>query len=301
MVIWSKGREETMKKNLQSAFSTRQYMLSRDYEIYYYSDFNLSKVTDHVHDYYEFYFFLEGNVSMVIGGEEFIMRPGDIVLIPPNIRHHADISDQKYPYRRFVFWISEAYCNSLLELSSDYVYLMQHVKISKEYIFHTDVITFNSVQSKVFGLLDEMQSKRFGREAKISLCVNDLILHLNRIVHEQKYVKSDREEKRLYRSVADYIEENLEGDLSLEHLSKHFYVSKYHIAHVFKENIGLSIHQYITKKRLAGCREAILGNVSITDAYQMFGFGDYSSFYRAFKKEYGISPKEFKEMQIPLG
>lgn len=289
-----------MKKNLQSSFSTRQYMLSRDYEIYYYNDFTLSKVEDHVHDYYEFYFFLEGNVSMVIGGEKFSMHPGDIILIPPGIRHHADICDQKLPYRRFVFWISEAYCNSLLSVSQDYVYLMQYVKISREYVFHTDVITFNTIQSKVFALIDEMHSGRFGREAKMSLCVNDLILHLNRIVHEQKYVKSEREEQSLYRSLTDYISENLEGDLSLENLARQFYVSKYHIAHVFKENVGISVHQYITKKRLAACREAMLGNASITDTYLMFGFGDYSSFYRAFKKEYGISPREFREMQIHL-
>ncbi len=46
-----------MKKNLQTQFSARQYMLSRDFEIYFYSDKSLSKVDAHSHDYYEFYFF----------------------------------------------------------------------------------------------------------------------------------------------------------------------------------------------------------------------------------------------------
>lgn len=289
-----------VKKNLQTAFSTRQYMLSKDFEIYYYSDFYLSQVKDHAHDYYEFYLFLEGNVNMVIGGKDHAMRPGDIVLIPPKERHHAVIRDQRVPYRRFVFWITEEYCNSLMETSSDYAYLMQHVKVTKNYIFHTDVVTFNTIRSKVFGLIDEMRSKRFGREAKISLCVSDLILHLNRVVHEQNYPKSEREEMNLYQGLADHIEENLDGDLSLESLAKHFYVSKYHIAHVFKDSTGLSIHQYITKKRLAACKDAILGDVGISEVYPMFGFGDYSSFYRAFKKEYGISPKEFKDMQVTL-
>ena len=52
-----------MKKNLQTAFSTRQYMLSKDFEVYYYSDFYLSQVKDHAHDYYEFYFFLEPSLT----------------------------------------------------------------------------------------------------------------------------------------------------------------------------------------------------------------------------------------------
>lgn len=283
-----------MKKNLQSAFHTRQYMLSKDFEIYYYSDYYLSKVESHTHNYYEFYFFLEGNVDMIIEGDVFSMHPGDLVLIPPKIRHHAEIRNQELPYRRFVFWISREYCNRLLELSPDYVYLMQHVEVAGDYVFSNDVITFNTIQSKVFALIDEMRSNRFGRDARITLCVNDLILHLNRIVHERNYPRSEKEDKNLYQSLAEYIEKNLEGDLSLEHLAEVFYVSKYHIAHTFKDHTGLSIHQYITKKRLTACREAILGGSEITQAYLMFGFGDYSSFYRAFKKEYGISPREFR-------
>ena len=40
--------------------------------------------------------------------------------------------------------------------------------------------------------------------------------------------------------------------------------------------------------------------MKITEAFQMYGFGDYSSFYRAFKKEFGISPKDFRDMQMNL-
>lgn len=289
-----------MKKDLQTTFSTRQYMVSKDFEIYYYKDYYLSKVEDHTHNYYEFYFFLEGDVTIMIEGQEHALKAGDVVLIPPKVRHHARIHSQKVPYRRFVFWISKEYCSRLLERSKDYGYLMQHVLVSRKYIFHNDLITFNTIQSKVFLLIEEMQSERFGKEAKIELCVSDLVLHLNRIVHERNYPKSEKEALSLYQSIIFYIEDHLDEDLSLERLAKEFYVSKYYIAHLFKDSIGMSIHQYITKKRLLACREAILGGTGISTAYQMFGFGDYSSFYRAFKKEYGISPKEFKDMQRDL-
>ena len=269
-----------MAKNLQTKFSTRQYMLSRDFEIYYYNEPASEKVSIHSHDYYEFYFFLEGDVSIWIEGEQYPLKYGDMVLIPPGIKHMAMVHGNEIPYRRFVFWISVEYCNQLMEVSSSYGYLMQNVLVKKTYIFHNDLI----------------KSERFGKEAKVSLCVNDLVLQLNRIVYEQQNPKSEKEEQNLYQNIIYYIDDHLDEELSLEQLAGQFFVSKYHIAHIFKEQMGLSVHQYILKKRMQASKAAILGETSITDVYTMFGFKDYSSFYRAFKKEFGVSPKEYKEV-----
>ena len=273
-------------------------MVSKDFEIYYYNDHNLTKVNRHTHNYYEFYFFLEGDISIQIDKETFPIRHGDILLVPPMIPHRPIIHSQDIPYRRFVFWVSCDYWNNLMQISPDYGYLMQYVQTSRQYIFHNDPITFNTVQSKILRLLEEIHSERFGRSAQISLCANDLVLCLNRLIYERTVPHPQSEDLDLYRQLLKYIEQHLDEDLSLESLSKKFYVSKYHIAHIFTDNLGISIHQYITKKRLALCREAILGKSSITEIYTTFGFGDYSSFYRAFKKEYGISPKDYRDMHI---
>lgn len=289
-----------MQKNLQTKFSARQYMVSRDYEIYYYNEHYASKVENHAHDYYEFYFFLEGNVSISIEGKVCPLKYGDMVLIPPHVKHHAVTHDKELPYRRFVFWISQDYCSRLMEESVSYGYLMQRAKVTGQYIFHNDVITFNAIQFKIFQLIEELQFSHFGGEAKIPLCVNDLVLTLNRIVYEQENPKSIREEQSLYQNLIYYIEDHLEDELTLDKLAGTFYVSKYYIAHIFKEQAGLSVHQYILKKRMQASREAILGGESISQIYSRFGFKDYSSFYRAFKKEYGVSPKEYREMSMKM-
>ncbi len=282
-----------MTKKLQTSFNPRQYMLSKDFELYYYNDSSLREVERHSHDYYEFYFFLEGDVSIQIDKEIHHVTYGDLIIIPPYVSHRPIIHNADVPYRRFVFWISQAFCNYLLSLSADYGYLMQLVQTRKNYIFHNDRITFNAIQSRLIRLLEEMQGSRFCKGPLMSLYVNDLILYINRLVYEKEHPVLPSETEALYQRICNFIESHLEEDLSLDRLSQEFFVSKYHIAHIFKDNLGLSIHQYITKKRLAYCRQSILGDMSITQAYQRFGFGDYSSFFRAFKKEYGISPKEF--------
>ena len=63
-------------------------------------------------------------------------------------------------------------------------------------------------------------------------------------------LKKEGEECSLYLNILHYIEAHLEDDLSLDHLAEIFFVSKYHIAHEFKDNLGISVHQYVTKKRL---------------------------------------------------
>ena len=289
-----------MKKHLQTTFQTRQYMLSKDFEIYYYDDYNLSKVDLHTHDYYEFYFFLEGDISIEIARQVYSLKFGDVLVVPPYIPHRPIIHNMKVPYRRFVLWISQNYYDYLLSNSCDYGYLPTYVLENQCFIFHNEKIQFYTIQSKIIQLIEEEHSSHFGRSTQLNLCISDLILFLNRILYKRNHPISKIEEVALYQKILSYIEEHLDENLSLDCLAKEFYMSKYHISHVFKDNLGLSIHQYITKKRLALCKQAIQGQMSITEAYQSFGFGDYSSFYRAFKKEYGISPKDFRDMQMDL-
>ena len=76
-------------------------------------------------------------------------------------------------------------------------------------------------------------------------------------------------------------------------LDEEFFVSREHIAREFKRQTGQTVHRYIVKARLDRCCTLIEQGLPITEVYKTSGFGGYNHFFRAFKKEYGMTPKEY--------
>ena len=277
------------------SFIRRQYMASPDYEAFYFNDIGIDDIERHNHCHYEIYFFLEGNVNYTVGDKNYELKPGDFLLIPPDTIHGPDIVDNGVTYCRFVLWIGKHFYDKMSELCKDFTFGMDYISKNKTYKFHLEYIQYNDLLGNFLDLWHEYNENRIFKDTTITNYIITIMLKINRIIYENCNKEHKIPQKELYALIFEYINSNITSDLTLENIAAHFFVSKYYISHIFKDNLGISLHQYIIKKRLYGCRSAIAAGEPITTVAEKFGFADYTSFFRAFKKEYGISPKDYRE------
>jgi AraC-like DNA-binding protein len=101
--------------------------------------------------------------------------------------------------------------------------------------------------------------------------------------------------RRLFR-VLDYIEANLEGDLSLDRMASIACLSRYHFARVFKQAVGHSPHRYITARRLERAKALLIqDDRCLVDIALALSFSSQANFTRAFKQATGRAPGQFRQ------
>uniref|UniRef100_UPI003260134C helix-turn-helix transcriptional regulator n=1 Tax=Clostridium sp. NkU-1 TaxID=1095009 RepID=UPI003260134C len=233
-----------------------------------------------------------------VEGKQYPLQYGDYLLIPPEVKHHPIFHSTGKTYQRIVLWISRYYFETMCSWSEDFSYSFRYVSENKHYHFRRDFVTFQNIQGRLLDLLEEIHGNKAFHKLNSELQIHSFMLLLNRITYDMLHQVPAAYENVLYLNICDYINNHLEENLSLDHLASFFYASKYHISHVFKDNMGISLHQYILKKRLQASKNGILSGIPFGELYHQYGFTDYTSFYRAFKKEFGLSPKEYREQAV---
>jgi AraC-like DNA-binding protein len=288
--------------NKKQKYSSRQIMLDAEYEIFSYKDTYLQEVQLHHHDFYEVYFFISGNVKYLIEGNVYRLQPGDIVVINSNQLHQPIFEDHNKPYERIVLWIDKRFIESLCTTDTNLARCFEDENLKNRNVLTLPLEDRQNVKLTFMKLLQCKGEDNFGSDIDYKIYMTEILLVLNRlqIQTERNFVQTKIETKNntLIQSIITFIEEHIDEEIPLETLTKEFYISKYYLSREFKKHTGTTIHRYSIQKKLIAAKELILQGIPLIEVYKRIGFGDYCNFLRAFKKEYGITPKEFYQFMI---
>lgn len=275
-------------------FNTRQKMTKNTFEVFHYRDEYMKEVALHHHDFYEIYFFLSGNVSYNIESRNYLLTSGDVLIISPNELHQPIFGQEKQNYERIVLWLNRSFLEQFNLSGQDPSRCFDTNRPGHTNLLRPDGSTRELLNYILLQLIREQNSEEFGAELYSLGCLAQVLTLINRLADRavrdlEPRVNSD---SVVYR-VLGYINEHYHEDLSLDFLANKFFISKFHLSREFNRLVGTSVYRYIIQKRLVVAKQMMSAGVPSSTVYQYCGFGDYSNFYRAFKSEYQISPKEF--------
>jgi len=294
-----------MHNNRPPTYGEGRAMQSPDFEIFHFFDSRPCDILLHHHDFFELYYLRSGEMNYIVDGQRYVLRPGNLLFIAPDQFHRPDVMSTS-SFERFVLWIHPAFMNSALEhfpgLSAD---LFSGARIS-------NFLCLNESQRETLEMLlssleQESCSALAYRQTMCHAILIALIVHIKRMMLDLP--QSDRPSFAAHspaalqpvadasgeqlREVFSYIQNHLSEDLSTSALAERFFFNPHTLARHFKKHAGIPIGDYVRKKRLATARLLIYQGMNAVQAGTVSGFSDYSTFYRAFRQEYGTSPKAF--------
>lgn len=240
----------------------------------------------HNHDEYEILLFLEGDAKYVVEDKSYTLEPGDIIVIRKH-EFHRIYHNSPTPYKRVILMVNPQFFveNGCTNYEAQFL---------KAPIGTGHKIPADLVRSS--GLFDAFSrykkySEDYTLDGQIPVLKSTLVEILYLINKITTFSDADLTGSPV-KSVIFYINNHYTEDITLDLLQDKFFISKYHLCRAFHKATGLTVHEYIRRKRLTKVRELRADGMSISDAATLSGFNDYSSFYRAYQKEYGASPRE---------
>lgn len=247
----------------------------------------------HSHDFYEFYFFIDGTVTYCIEEKTFELISGDVLVIPPGKLHKPYVTSN-LNYERAVLSLSREALGVLDKANSSIADEIKDLRDDGRLLISLRGKEKEKIMSLISDIDSEVMRDARNKDVVLSAYVTVLLVELFRVAHLQPNEENMFVSESLVPSVIEYINSHLSEHLCAQGIADEFFISKYHLQHIFKNYTNVSLYDYILSKRIIFAKSLIRHGKSLTDACFACGFKDYSAFYKAFVSKTGVSPKGFK-------
>ncbi len=237
----------------------------------------------HTHEHLEIFYIEKGKGVFETKNGKTEIKANDIIIVNAGTAHR--LYSKEEPLEYFNLAVSSFYRSDLKENC-----------VSSRGI---EKISLKSKENNIYSIMRrfEIQAKK---EHVSTLRAYSVVYEILDLIVETLSVKDDKTSKKekhtLTQKIKGYVEENFDKDLTIEELSKRFFISKSHLAHSFKSEYGCSPIKYLIKTRIEQAKVLLLcTDKNVTEISSEVGFSTPNYFSYYFAKLVGKSPSDFRK------
>ncbi|MBP8990027.1 MAG: helix-turn-helix transcriptional regulator, partial [Clostridia bacterium] len=249
---------------------------------------------------YELYFFISGSGEYYIEGSRVHLRPYTLILMKPASYHYFHVTGAS-PYERCALHFHP---NILPE--ADRCFLLSPFEQNTAHPTSPCVLTIFRYPDLITAfkrldhacLLPEDECRPMSEAILVEMLT--LIIGCLRRPGQMEEPLQHLVTRTLVSDVVDYLNANLSERFTLDDLASTFYVSKYHLCRTFKRTTGTTVLEYLTQKRVLLAQTYLEQGMPPSMVASQCGFGDYSTFYRAYRRIAGEAPSQTRSDAVSL-
>ena len=250
----------------------------------------------HIHDFIELVYVLDGKSRQYIDDRVYDVSHGDLLFINYGSTHAFEASED-YVYVNVCF-SPEVMGNGII--TAENAFSLLSLTSFNEICNESDgarITFFGNERREVEDILLAM--KRESKEQQTSwarVMENYLNILITKMLRKIEVSMKEQEIGDIWRELSEYIDDNLNAELTLSSLAQKCFYNPSYFSRIFKEKFKMSLVEYVTRKRLDHAIALLSdGALSIDEISTKVGFSDRSSFYRAFSKYVGGTPSAYRD------
>lgn len=241
----------------------------------------------HIHDCYEIYLNISGDVSFLVEDRLYAVESGDIIISRPG-EMHVCVVQSPCTYESYCFWFSPRRATPLSAFA-DGADIHNHIRFQE------------SDRAQLKDMVRRLYQAEKGRcEMERTAWVYQLLAMLNHgPALEQVSIPAPLPEPM--QQVLTYINNHFMELRTVEEIAGHFYISTATLNRWFHSHLRITPKTYLDTRRLSYSKQLLNQSLSVTDTCDAAGFPNCSRFIAVFKKAFGITPLQYQKQTARNG
>ncbi len=249
---------------------------------------NQLQIQPHTHDTLELIFLKKGDITYDIDEKSYKLKDNSLIITKPH-KIHSILVNNSCDYDRYVFLFDrnivppDVY-DSLPDGIDVLIFQspQRMIRLYEKLDYYYDFFEGNQYKRLLMHVIEEV------------FCNISILLQ----VHPEAAVYSLYKVNDMLAEAIRYIEGHVTKEFTLDEMSRELHISKSYLHKLFSQNLNVTPKKYLVSRRLALAQMDLLDKQKPTEVCLKYGYKDYSTFYREYRKYFGVAPSQEVERKL---